>query len=99
MTLEELIVKNLDKIAHFSVAGMVTALFTIVAMLQESICNTPLVMATPLIGAVPVILFTWFKEAAIDKSFDKADFIASVLGCLPVFLATIVGYFLHYLSN
>lgn len=99
MILEEFITKNLDKIAHFSLAGLITGAFTIIAMLQEGICNTPIVMVTPLIGTVPVVLFAWFKEAVIDNNFDTKDFIASVLGCVSIFLVTAVGYFLHYLSN
>lgn len=96
MTLEEFLDKiGLDRIAHFSIAGFVTALFTIVALLQEGGDITPMCIAYPLIGAIPVILFAWFKEAAIDYKFDKYDFIASILGCVPVFLATLIGYLLH----
>lgn len=96
MTLEEFVYKiGNDRFAHFGVAGLVTALFTIVAIMQEGAEITPISIAYPLIGAVPVMLFAWFKEAVIDTKFDKADFIASALGCATVFVATALGYLLH----
>lgn len=88
---------GMDKILHFCLAGLVTAVFTIAALLQDFAVGA-IAIACPLIGAIPVTLFALFKEVAVDGVFDKKDFLASVLGTVPVFIACALGVLFHYLS-
>lgn len=99
MTFNELITKiSVDKLLHFSIGGLITALFTIVATLQEGYVDTSII-AFPFIGLIPVAMFSWFKEAVIDSEFSWMDILASVLGAVPVFIATALGVLFYTLSN
>ena len=99
MTFNELITKiGVDKILHFSVGGLIVALFTIVAILQEDVIDATTI-ASPFIGLVPVAMLSWFKEAVIDDDFSWMDILASVLGAVPVFIATALGVLFYILSN
>lgn len=99
MTFNELITKiGVDKLLHFSIGGLITALFTIVATLQEGYVDTSII-AFPFIGLIPVAMFSWFKEAVIDSEFSWMDILASVLGAVPVFIATALGVLFYTLSN
>lgn len=99
MTFNELITKiGVDKLLHFSIGGLITALFTIVATLQEGYVDTSII-AFPFIGLIPVAMFSWFKEAVIDSEFSWMDILASVLGAVPVFIATALGVLFYTLSD
>lgn len=99
MTFNELITKiGVDKLLYFSIGGLITALFTIVATLQEGYVDTSII-AFPFIGLIPVAMFSWFKEAVIDSEFSWMDILASVLGAVPVFIATALGVLFYTLSN
>lgn len=99
MTFNELITKiGVDKLLHFSIGGLITALFTIVATLQEGYVDASII-AFPFIGLIPVAMFSWFKEAVIDSEFSWMDILASVLGAVPVFIATALGVLFYTLSN
>lgn len=99
MTFNELITRiGVDKILHFSIGGFIVALFTIVAILQEGVVDARMI-AAPFIGLVPVAMFSWFKEAVIDDEFSWMDILASVLGAVPVFIATALGVLFYTLSN
>lgn len=99
MTFNELITKiGVDKILHFAIGGLIVALFTLPIALQEPEINTTTLL-TPLAGTVVVAIFSWFKEAAIDDEFSWEDILASVLGAIPVFIATALGVLFHILSN
>lgn len=99
MTFNELITKiGVDKILHFSIGGFIVALFTITATLQEGVVNATTI-AFPFIGLIPVAMFSWFKEAVIDDEFSWMDILASVLGAVPVFIATALGVLFYTLSN
>lgn len=99
MTFNELITKiGVDKILHFSIGGFIVALFTIVATLQEGIINATTI-AFPFIGLIPVAIFSWLKEIIIDDEFSWKDILASILGAVPVFIATALGVLFYTLSN
>lgn len=99
MTFNELITKiGVDKILHFSIGGFIVALFTIVATLQEGVIDATTI-AFPFIGLIPVAMLSWFKEAVIDDEFSWMDILASVLGAVPVFIATALGVLFYTLSN
>lgn len=99
MTFNELITKiGVDKLLHFSIGGLITALLTIVATLQEGYVDASII-AFPFIGLIPVAIFSWFKEAVIGSEFSWMDILASVLGAVPVFIATALGVLFYTLSN
>lgn len=99
MTFNELITKiGVDKILHFSIGGFIVALFTIVATLQEGVINATTI-AFPFIGLIPVAMFSWLKEIIIDDEFSWKDILASILGAVPVFIATALGVLFYTLSN
>lgn len=99
MTFNEMISKiEVDKILHFSIGGFIVALLTIVATLQEGVIDAATI-AFPFIGLIPVAMFSWFKEAVIDDEFSWMDILASVLGAVPVFMATALGVLFYTLSN
>lgn len=99
MTFNELITKiGVDKLLHFSIGGLITALLTIIVVLQESYVDASII-AFPFIGLIPVAILSWFKEEVIDDDFSWMDILASVLGAVPVFIATALGVLCYTLSN
>lgn len=99
MTFNELITKiGVDKLLHFSIGGLITALLTIIVVLQEDYVDASII-AFPFIGLIPVAILSWFKEAVIDDDFSWMDILASVLGAVPVFIATALGVLFYTLSN
>lgn len=99
MTFNELITKiGVDKLLHFSIGGLITALLTIIVVLQEGYVDASII-AFPFIGLIPVAILSWFKEEVIDDDFSWMDILASVLGAVPVFIATALGVLFYTLSN
>lgn len=99
MTFNELITKiGVDKLLHFSIGGLITALLTIIVVLQEGYVDASII-AFPFIGLIPVAILSWFKEEVIDDDFSWMDILASVLGAVPVFIATALGVLFYILSN
>lgn len=99
MTFNELITKiGVDKLLHFSIGGLITALLTIIVVLQEDYVDASII-AFPFIGLIPVAILSWFKEEVIDDDFSWMDILASVLGAVPVFIATALGVLFYTLSN
>lgn len=81
-----------DKILHFCLGGFITALITLVAMLQEyGHISLGTICAIPTIGTIVVFMISVFKEAMIDDKFDWKDILAAMLGCVLVYIATILG--------
>lgn len=99
MTFNELITKiGVDKLLHFSIGGLITALLTIIVVLQNGYVDASII-AFPFIGLIPVAILSWFKEEVIDDDFSWMDILASVLGAVPVFIATALGVLFYTLSN
>lgn len=99
MTFNELITKiGVDKLLHFSIGGLITALLTIIVVLQDGYVDASII-AFPFIGLIPVAILSWFKEEVIDDDFSWMDILASVLGAVPVFIATALGVLFYTLSN
>lgn len=99
MTFNDLIAKiGQDKVLHFLVGSLITAFMTLVAGLQEPEINWG-TMAAPIIGLVVTAFFAFVKEALIDTKFDWKDLVATLLGAVPIFIATAFGILFHVLSN
>lgn len=92
---------GVDKILHFSVGGLITALMTIMVVFQEGqeSFNPGMLIASPIIGTLIVFVLSFMKEAIIDSKFDWKDIIASVLGAVPVFMAVALGVLFNVLSK
>lgn len=80
-----------DKIMHFSLGGLICALMTIAVVLQENSGLDWMVATYPMIGTVSVFIFSFLKEILIDEEFSWKDIIAALLGCITVFVATVIG--------
>lgn len=99
MTFNELITKiGQDKILHFLVGSLITAFMTLVVGLQEPEIDWS-TMGAPVIGLVVTAFFGFVKEKIVDTEFDIKDLVATVLGSVPIFLATFLGILFHILSE
>lgn len=87
---------GVDKVLHFLVGALITSLFTIIIALQEPDI-TYYTMGVPVIGGIVTFMAAVFKEIVDDK-FDWKDILATVLGIVPIALATCVGVLFHNLS-
>lgn len=85
---------GVDKCLHFSLGGLISALVSIIILLQES--YTPLqLFISPTIGAVVVFFLSVVKEGMDAKvkynTFDKKEIVAGMLGTIPVYVAIGLG--------
>ena len=85
---------GMDKVAHFGVGGLITALFTIVFVMQDMgslIFNPWRMMLYPFIGTVITTVVSVIKEKLIDTQADWKDLYAALVGSATVFVATFFG--------
>ena len=85
---------GVDKCLHFSLGGLISALVSIIILLQES--YTPLqLFIPPTIGAVVVFCLSIIKEnmdvEVKQNTFDNKDILAGMLGTLTVYIAIGLG--------
>lgn len=91
---------GIDKFAHLGVGGLMCAMVTFIALLQEMGNLTPaMIFATPIIGTVMVMFLEFCKEHFLDDEFSWKDVLATFIGCVLVFLAVGVGVLFNVLSN
>ena len=99
MTLNDLVAKiGQDKILHFLMGSLITAFMTLTLGLQEPEINWYM-LGYVVIGFIVSVFFATVKELIIDTKFDAKDYIATLLGTVPIFLATFLGVLFHTLSN
>lgn len=99
MTFSDLIAKiGQDKVLHFLVGSLITAFMTLIAGLQEPEIGWG-TMGAPTIGLVVTAFFALVKETIIDTEFSWKDLVATLLGAVPIFIATAFGILFHVLSN
>ena len=84
---------GVDKVLHFSIEGLISAYFTIILVLQEPNVTLDLVVLS-FIGTIIVWFLSLCKEF-MDIKVDWKDIVASILGTIPVIIATILGVLLH----
>lgn len=85
---------GMDKVAHFGVGGLITALFTIVFIMQDMgslIFNPWRMMLYPFIGTAITTVVSVIKEKLIDTQADWKDLYAALIGSATVFVATFFG--------
>lgn len=86
-----------DKVLHFLSGALICAFITLVVLLQDAVSGW-VAVAVPLVGTLFAVFLALFKELALDTGFDKKDVLATALGSLPIFLATLIGVAFHELS-
>lgn len=92
---------GMDKIAHFGIGGLITALFTMVFIIQDMpvfIMQPWRLLLMPFIGTVVTVFFSVIKELFFDVQRDWKDLYAALLGSVTVFVAAVFGY-LFYLGT
>lgn len=83
---------GIDKITHFSMGGLICALFTFIFLLQDfNTLEAWQILLLPLIGTVVTFVLSIIKEFIIDEVVDWKDIIAGMLGCVPVYIAVGIG--------
>lgn len=85
---------GIDKCLHFSLGGLISALISVIILLQES--YTPLqLLVPPTVGAIVVFCLSILKENKDAKitqnTFNNKDIIAGMLGTLTVYIAIGLG--------
>lgn len=99
MTFNDFITKiGQDKVLHFLVGSLITAFMTLIAGLQEPEIDW-YTMGAPAIGLAVTAFFAVVKEVLIDAEFSWKDLVATLLGAVPIFIATAFGILFHVLSN
>lgn len=91
---------GLDKIAHFSLGGLICALFTFVFLIQDINYLTPIQMILmPTAGSVVTFILSLFKEYLFDSKPNWKDIAAAMIGCGTVYIAVIIGVLFNILST
>lgn len=85
---------GMDKVAHFGVGGLITAIFTLVFVIQDmgSLIYHPWkMMLYPVIGTVVTTLVSIMKEKLLDAKPDWNDVYAALIGSALIFIANFLG--------
>lgn len=85
---------GMDKVAHFGVGGLITALFTIVFILQDMgglVFHPWRMLLYPFIGAAVTAIASVAKEMLMDEQPDWYDLYAALIGSAIVFVAVFFG--------
>lgn len=88
-----------DKVLHFLCGGFICALMTLVVILQENDMGNMSKILSVFIGTAFVAFASFVKEIMLDDKPDWSDVLASVLGCIPVFISVGIGVLFNVLSN
>lgn len=89
---------GMDKFAHFGIGGLITAIFTIVCLLQDMafLIDTPWkMMLYPFIGVIVNVFVSVIKELFVDAQPDWKDMYAALIGSAVVFIAVFFGIVFH----
>lgn len=87
-----------DKVLHFLGGGFICSLISFVAILQEHDLAHLQKVSLVLIGTIAVFILSVIKETVLDDKPDWFDLLASVLGCIPVFVCVGLGTWFNILS-
>lgn len=85
---------GMDKVAHFGIGGLITAIFTLVFVIQDmgSLIYHPWkMMLYPVIGTVVTTLVSIMKEKLLDSKPDWNDVYAALIGSALIFIANFFG--------
>lgn len=91
---------GIDKICHFGMGGLITALVAIITMIQElPLVDIWFALGFPLIGSVAALILACMKEFIIDEQPNKDDILWAFYGSLAVWIAFIAGIVFNILSK
>lgn len=92
---------GVDKAAHFGIGGLITAIFTIVFIVQDMgvlVFHPWKMLLYPFIGAAVTAIVSVAKEM-LDEQPDWYDLYAAMLGSAIVFVAVFFGILFFIGSN
>lgn len=81
---------QIDKVAHFGLGGMITAMMAIISILQEPL-STLGVLLCPIIGHVCVFIISVIKEYVVDGNPNWHDVWAAMTGSFVVHIFVLAG--------
>lgn len=81
---------QIDKVAHFSLGGMITACMVLLSILQEPL-STSGILLCPIIGHVCVFILSLMKEYIVDDTTNWKDIGAAMLGSAIVHVVVGLG--------
>lgn len=87
-----------DKVLHFLGGAWICSLITFIAILLDGGAGIWDKVSCVIIGTAFVIFLSVVKEISMDDKADWLDVVASVIGCLTIFVTVGVGALLNYLS-
>lgn len=87
-----------DKTLHFLGGGFICSFISFIVILQESGLTALEKVSEVLIGTIFVLILSVLKELIVDDESDWYDVLASVLGCIPVYIAVGLGAWFNQLS-
>lgn len=87
-----------DKVLHFLGGCSICSFVSFIVILQEGDLTPLEKVSTVLIGTVFVLILSVLKELIADDKADWYDVLASILGCVPVFIAVGLGAWFNSLS-
>lgn len=87
-----------DKVLHFLGGAWICSLITFIAILLDGGVGIWDKVSCVIIGTAFVIFLSVVKEISMDDNADWLDVVASVIGCLTIFVTVGVGALLNYLS-
>lgn len=93
---------GMDKVAHFGVGGLITALFTIALMGQDLdilVLSPWRMLLYPFAGVVVTAFVSVIKELFFDVKRDWKDLYAALIGSATVFVASAFGFLFFIGSN
>ena len=90
---------QMDKIAHFGVGGLISAVVTIMSILQEGCPSTNVLLMIPFIGHAVTFILSVMKEYVIDDNKNWKDILAAMIGSAVIHGSVGVGVLLNTLSK
>lgn len=93
---------GMDKIVHFGIGGLITALFTLALIAQDLdvlVLQPWRVVLYPIVGTVVTAFVSAAKEVFFDNARDWKDLYAALFGSATVFVSAVIGLLLFLGSN
>lgn len=93
---------GVDKAAHFGIGGLITAIFTIVFIVQDMgvlVFHPWKMLLYPFIGVAVTAIVSMAKEMLMDEQPDWYDLYAALIGSTLVFVAVFFGILFFIGSN
>lgn len=85
---------GVDKMAHFGIGGLITAIFTIVFIVQDMgvlVFHPWKMLLYPFIGAAVIAIVSVTKEMLFDEQPDWYDLYAALIGSAIIFVSVFFG--------